>query len=156
MEEEKRYLSQEKYDELEKELQYLKQEKRKEIAENLEYAKSLGDLSENAEYHEAREAQANTEDRIKKLEDVLKNSEIVKERCKTDVVMIGCQVTVQRKGEDEAKTYTIVGSEESDMASGKISHDSPFGQAIMGKKKGDIFSYKSPKGEIEYKIISIS
>lgn len=148
------YLTQEKYDELVKELDYLKKIKRKEVAESLNYAKSLGDLSENAEYHEARDAQAAVEDRINHIESILKNAKIVSTHS-TDSVSVGSVVTVKKEGDDEKKTYTLVGAEEADIASGKISVTSPFGQAIMGTKKGSSFTFNAPKGPIAYKLVDI-
>jgi len=106
--ENKEYLTKEKYDELEKELAFLTTTKRKEIADQLEFAKSLGDISENAEYHEAREQQALTEDRINKIENVLKNAEIVEYK-KSDTVVIGSTVTVKKEGEREIENlYWLV------------------------------------------------
>lgn len=148
------YLTQEKFDELQKELEYLKKDKRKEIAEQLEYARSLGDLSENAEYHEAREEQANLEDRIVKIENLLKNASIVSSSGGKEV-SIGSTVIVQRDKENESRTFTIVGSEEADMSIGKISVRSPFGESVLGKKKGDEFSFKTPTGVAKYKIVSV-
>jgi transcription elongation factor GreA len=148
----KTYLSQEKYDDLKKELEELKSNKRKEIAEKLEYAKSLGDLSENTEYQEAREAQANIEDRISTIEGLLKDAVIVSER-KGDKVDIGSSVSVTRNGNQE--TYHIVGSEEADVSQSKISNQSPLGEALMGKQKGEEFTYKTPKGEMNGKIEEI-
>lgn len=145
-------LTKEKYAEMEAELNELKHVTRKEIAENLEYAKSLGDLSENAEYHEARDKQADVEDRINHLEQVLKVAKIVSHK-KSDVVSLGSEVTVERSG--TKTTYTIVGSEEADMSKGKISAESPFGAAIMEKKKGDTFSYTTPTGKISYSILDV-
>ena len=145
-------LTKEKYAELETELNELKHVTRKEIAENLEYAKSLGDLSENAEYHEARDKQADVEDRINHLEQVLKVAKIVSHK-KSDVVSLGSEVVVNRDG--TKATYTIVGSEEADMSKGKLSVDSPFGAAIMGKKKGEDFSYTTPGGTMTYTIESV-
>jgi len=152
--EEKEFLTKEKYKTLSEELEYLKKTKRKEVAEQLEYAKSLGDLSENAEYHEARDMQGVVEDRISKLESVLKNAVIISAH-NTDYVAVGSVVTVSKVGDKNEKVYTIVGGEESDLANGKISVHSPFGEAIMGKKKGEQFSYNAPSGPIAYKIIEI-
>lgn len=149
----KEYLTKEKFEEFKKELEYLKNVKRKEIAANLEYAKALGDLSENAEYHEAREEQALMEERIEKLEFILKNAIIVQDDIATDVVSVGSDIDVEKDG--QKSTYTIVGTEEADVISGKISIRSPFGQAVLGKKKGDTFSFHTPNGEVSYKIISI-
>lgn len=153
--EEKDYLTQEKYDEFVKELEYLKKEKRKEVAESLEHAKSLGDLSENAEYHEARDEQANVEDRIAKLEAILKTAEIVSSDHQTNQVGIGSEVTLKKVGAKDAVTYTIVGSEESDIASGKVSIRSPLGQAVSGKGKGEEFSFNTPGGATKYKVVDI-
>lgn len=145
-------LTQEKFDEFKVELEDLKHNKRKEIAENLEYAKSLGDLSENAEYNEAREEQAKVEDRINYLEQTLKYAKIVEHK-KSTTVSLGSEVEVDREG--TKATYTLVSSEEADMSKGKISITSPFGEAIMGKKKGEDFSYKTPKGTITYTIVKV-
>lgn len=154
MSDEKEYLTQEKHDEFKKELETLKHEKRQEVAKNLEYAKSLGDLSENAEYHAAREAQAELEDRIKKLENLLKNAEIIQEH-DTSVVSAGSVVTLKKKDSGDKFTYTLVGSEEADMQAGKISNKSPLGHEMVGKKKGEDFTVETPGGKITYTIASI-
>lgn len=150
------YITEEKRKDLELELEDLKGPKRKEILATLEYAKSLGDLSENAEYHQAREDQGKLEERIVKIEQILQSSQIFT-RHKGDVVEVGSKVVVQKipaSGPDI--TYTIVGSEEADMSKGKISNRSPFGEALFGKKKGDIVSFSAPNGVVNYKIISVS
>jgi transcription elongation factor GreA len=150
-------LSQEKFEELTKELDELRTARRREIAEQLEYARSLGDLSENAEYQEAREMQAAVEERIGKLESILKNAKIV-EGSKSDTVGMGSVVTVQGAGKgmsEEKRTYTIVGAEETNMFEGKISYHSPLGAALMGKKKGDEFSFHTPRGTQRYKILKV-
>lgn len=146
------YLTKEKFDEFTKELAELKGKKRKEIAENLEYAKSLGDLSENAEYHEARDIQATLEDRIAKLEDLLKTAVIISSN-HGGVVGVGSVVTVEKDG--KKFSYTIVGSEEANVVDNKISVKSPFGQAVIGKKKGDDFTFTAPNGELSYKILEV-
>ncbi len=148
----KEYLTKEKFEEFTKELAELKGKKRKEVAESLEYAKSLGDLSENAEYHEARDTQATIEDRIARLEELLKTAQIVSSNT-GDTVNVGSTVTVEKDG--KKFDYSIVGSEEADVISNKISMKSPFGQSILGKKKGDTFSFTAPSGELTYKIVSI-
>lgn len=155
MADKKQYLTQEKFDELTKELDHLKTVKRKEVAESLEYAKSLGDLSENAEYQEARGDQAEVEDRIKQIEAILISAEIV-ELHHSEKADVGATVTIQKKGDSKTKTYKIVGSEEVDIANNKISLQSPLGEAIHGKRKGDEFNYKAPGGVIHYKIIEIA
>lgn len=148
------YLTKEKFQEIKKELEYLRGDKRREVAEHLEYAKRLGDLSENAEYHEAREEQAGVEDRINHLESVMKSAVIVDGK-HGDVVGIGDTVKVRKNGDGEVKVYKIVGSEEADMAHGKVSNVSPLGSALIGKKKGDSFSFKTPKGVMSYILESI-
>ncbi len=153
--EQKEYLTKEKYKEFEKELNELRRVKRKEVAENLEYAKSLGDLSENAEYHEARDMQAQIENRISKLKTLLQSAEIVSEKRDTEEVSVGSEVVFSKEGEKEKRTYTIVGSEEADTESGKISVNSPVGRGFMGKKKGDRAKIEAPKGEVVYVIEDI-
>lgn len=147
------YLTKEKFDEFTKELAELKGTRRKEVAESLEYAKSLGDLAENAEYHEARDQQATIEDRIIHLEDLLKKASILPAGNNTGIVNVGSQVTVEKDG--TKFTYNIVGSEEADVISNKISVKSPFGQAIIGRKKGDTFVFKAPSGELTYKVAEV-
>jgi transcription elongation factor GreA len=150
----KDYLSKAKYEELKNELEELKTVKRKKIAQDLEFAKALGDLSENAEYHEAREAQAALEDRISQVGDILAHAQII-ETHHSDKVEIGSIVHIKTSLSKTEKIYTLVGSEEADSSSGKISFKSPVGQALIGKKKGDKFKFKTPAGEVEYHIVSI-
>ncbi len=150
----KEYLSKEKFKELTAELETLKTVKRKEIADELEYAKSLGDLSENAEYQEAREAQAALEVRIATLENVLSHVEIMAVHHSSNVE-VGSRVHVRKNGDKELKVYTMVGSEETDMATGKISFRSPLGNALMGKKKGEEFTFKTPGGVAKYVVVEI-
>lgn len=150
----KEYLSPEKFEELKNELHHLKTVRRKEIAESLEYARSLGDLSENAEYQEARELQAAIEERIGKLENVLANADIVSHK-KSDTVSLGSKVIIQKVGEKDKHNYEIVGSEEADMIKRKISYMSPLGEAMMNKKKGDEFAFETPNGKQKYKVIDV-
>jgi len=154
MSDENEYLTKEKFEELGQELQELKTKKRKEVAENLEYAKSLGDLSENAEYHEAREVQANVEDRISKLEAILQSAVIMKDQ-HTDTISIGSTAVVVKENEKTNQIFTLVGSEEANVAEGKISIHSPLGEALIGKKKGQDFSFKTPSGAMKYTVVSI-
>lgn len=151
----KEFITKENKDELEKELKELSGPKRRETIAAVEYAKSLGDLSENAEYHAAREAQGKLEDRIQQIEYTLKYGEVV-EKSKDGSIAVGSTVVVTKVGESNTRTFQIVGSEETDMLSGKISYKSPIGQALHGKKKGDIVTVSTPKGDIEYKIVSVS
>lgn len=154
MADQKEYLSKEKFQELTEELEYLKKTKRREVADSLEYAKSMGDLSENAEYHEAREVQAEVEDRIGKLEQILSTAVIVKDN-HSAVVGMGSTVVVQKSGSKENKTYKIVGTEEANITENKISHQSPLGLSLIGKKKGDSFDFSTPSGKVSYKIIDV-
>ncbi len=149
-------VSQEKFDEMVAELENLKTVRRTEIAKNLEYARSLGDLSENAEYQEARELQAATEERIRRLEDLVKRAQIVTDGKKKDVVGFGSVVTIQKEGSKEAHEYTIVGSEEADMRIRKLSHVSPLGAALMGKKKADVFTFETPNGKQTYTVQKVA
>jgi len=153
--EEQHLLSQEKFDELKAELERLITVARREIAESLEYARSLGDLSENAEYQAARELQAATEERIRRLEHIIKSAVIISEK-KKGTAGFGSKVTIRKKGEKTEHSYTIVGSEEANMRENKISHLSPLGEAMMGKKKGETFTFPTPNGRQEYTIINIS
>lgn len=156
MDKEANYITKEKRKELEAELRDLKGPKRREILASLEYAKSLGDLSENAEYHQTREDQGKLEERIAKIEQILQSSQTVS-ASRGDTVEIGSTVTVQKEDNKDKKVYTIVGSEEADMLAGKISNKSPFGEALFGKKKGDNVSFKTPtNGVVNYKIINVS
>lgn len=149
-------VSQEKFDEMVKELEHLKTVRRTEIAKNLEYARSLGDLSENAEYQEARDLQAATEERIRKLEELVKHAKIVTDGKKKDVVGFGSKVAIKKNGGTDLHEYTIVGSEEAEMRLHKLSHVSPLGAALMGKKKGDVFTFETPNGKQTYTIEKVS
>ncbi len=151
------FLTPEKFEELKKELEYLKTTRRKEVAESLEYARSLGDLSENAEYQEARDMQAAIEERIQHLERVIKEAKIVVGDNKKTGVMVGLgsTITIQREGEKENRIYTIVGSEEANIHEHKLSYLSPLGEALMGKNKGDSFTFTTPNGKQSYKVIDI-
>jgi transcription elongation factor GreA len=142
MEEKREYLTKQKREELLLELEDLKNTKRKEVAEALDYARSLGDLSENAEYHEARNKQADVEDRISKIENILKNSVVVEDK-HGEYAVIGSTVIVEKTDGSKKMTLMIVGSAESDLALGKISNRSPMGAAVLGKKKGETFSFTS-------------
>lgn len=154
MPDQKEYLTKTKFEELNLELEHLRKIKRKEVAEDLEYAKSLGDLSENAEYHEAREQQANIEDRIMKLENIL-NSAVIMALHHSEAVGVGSTLTILRESDGKEYKFEMVGSEESDVNSGKLSIHSPLGEAMIGKKKGENVSFLSPKGNMNYKILNI-
>lgn len=148
-------ITQEGYNKLKEELDFLSTVKRKEIAERIERAKELGDLSENAEYSEAKDAQALNEGRILELADILKNVVVVDSvGNKKGEVDMGSKVKVQVNGKE--KEYEIVSFNEADPLNGKISNESPLGMAFLGKKKGDELKVETPKGQVTYKIISVS
>lgn len=149
-------VSQEKFDEIVKELEHLKTVRRTEIAKNLEYARALGDLSENAEYQEARDLQAATEERIKRLEEMVRNTKIITDGKKKDEVGFSSKVSIKKEGASDVHEYTIVGSEEADMRVKKLSHVSPLGAALMGKKKGDTFTFETPGGKQTYTIEKVA
>lgn len=150
------YLSKEKYKELEEELAKLKTEGRREVTASLKTAKEMGDLSENAQYIEAREEQQRVERRIAELEQILKEAEIINKggSKKRDVVEVGATVEVLRNG--KPATFQIVGSNEANPEGGFISNESPIGQELMGKAVGDELKLKTPGGIVEYKIKKIS
>lgn len=149
------YITNSKKAQLEAELERLQTTERKEVLARLEFAKALGDLKENAEYHEARDAQGKLEDRIKYIMHVLKNAEIIDEGKTHDIVGMGATVTILNTDTNETKTLQIVGPEDADIASGKISHTSPLGQILFHKRVGDIATFNAPKGEINYKVTEI-
>jgi transcription elongation factor GreA len=149
------FLTPEKFSELKKELEHLKTVRRKEVAESLEYARSLGDLSENAEYQEARDMQAAIEERISYLEKTIKEAKIVSPDSHGDVVGLGSVVWIQKNGDKDKKEYTIVGSDEANIHERKLSYLSPLGEALMGKKKGDEFDFETPVGKRSYKVLKV-
>lgn len=151
---EKNYFSKEKHEELVRELEDCRTSKRREVAERLEYAQSLGDLSENAEYHAAREEQAEIEERIGQLEMLLKNAEIIVVH-QSNAVDIGSTVLIKKIADNAENRFIIVGSEESDVASGKISYQSPLGAALLGKKAGEKVTVNTPRGSVEYQITKV-
>ena len=149
--------TQEGYDLLVKELNYLKNEKREEIKEAIAVARSFGDLSENAEYDEARNEQAKTEARIAELEGLIENALIVDEDAiDASIVNIGSAVKVLDIEEKEEVEYSIVGSIEADPFENKISDQSPIGKALVGSKVGDEVSVEVPGGVIRFKILEVS
>ncbi len=147
------YISEEGLEKLKQEVQELKTKTRQEIAERLEAAKALGDLSENAEYQEAKEAQSLNEARILELEEMLRNIVVIQKPTSVGVVQIGSTVTVSHGGGEER--YMIVGTEEANPAGGKISNESPLGKAFLGKKVGEAVTVKTPAGEMVYTIVRI-
>lgn len=156
MEEKEVILTQEGYDKLEKELEYLKTEKRVEIAERIKVALGFGDLSENSEYDEAKNAQSDNEVKIAELENKLRYAKVIDEKeIDTKTVQIGNTVKLHDIEFDEDVEYTIVGSTEVNLAENKISNESPIGKALLGAKKGATVEVEAPAGVIQYKILSI-
>ncbi len=154
------YLSKEGLEKLKAELEHLKDVKRVEIAEKLKEAIEFGDLSENAEYEDARNEQAALELKISEIEEQLKHVELIKEskNKKSDVVNIGSTVKIEAVENKEVYTYTIVGTTEADILdekAPKISNESPVGTALLGKKKSDVIKVASLSGKNEYKILEI-
>lgn len=148
------FLTQEGYDEIREELNYLINEKRPENIIAIKEARALGDLSENADYDAARNEQAEIEARIKKLEAVIDNVQIIDE-VSTDKVGLGNTVKISYVDDDDIDEYKIVGSQEADPFESKISNESPIAKALMGHKVGDVVSVESPNGSYEVKIVEI-
>ena len=151
-------LTPEGYKKLEEELRNLKVEGRKEIAEKIKEARSYGDLSENAEYDAAKDAQASMEQRITTIENMLKNAQIVSESdVTTDAISIGSRVKLYDVEFDEEMEYTIVGSTEANPDEGRISDESPIGSAILGHKVNEVVDVELPNGEIiQFKVLEIN
>lgn len=151
------FLTEEGLHKIEGELDHLKSVKRKEIAERIKVALGFGDISENSEYDEAKNEQAQLEERISKLENMLRNAVLIDEsEITTDKVSVGSRVMVKDLEYDEEMEYIIVGSAEADPFEGKISNESPLGDSLIGKEKGDVVKVPVPDGTIEYEIINIT
>ncbi len=149
-------LTKEGYKKLEDELEFLKTVRRKEVADKIKVARGFGDLSENAEYDEAKNEQALVEDRVLVLEHMLINSKIIEEsEIKTDVVVAGATIQLKDLSDDSIEEYTIVGTAECDPFQGKISNESPVGKACLGRKKGDTVVVQTNGGTFDYKIMEI-
>ena len=149
------FLTSEGYLELEQELQYLKTTKRAEVTQTLKEARALGDLSENSEYEQAREDQANLEKRIVEVEYALEHATVIDENKNDGKVSIGCQVELKYEDDDDTESYKIVGSQEADPFNNKISNESPIAAAIMCKKVGDTVEVSSPDGVYSVRIVAI-
>lgn len=147
------YLTKERYEDLKKHLLDLRNHGREEVALRLRHAKSFGDLSENSEYQEARDAQAALERRILELEDLLRSSRIIEGTEVKDEVRVGARVTLRKDGGEIV--YTIVGSNEANPLRGFISNESPIGKALLGKKVHEAAEVVTPKGMVQYEIIRI-
>ena len=142
---------------LEEELEFLKRVKRMEIAERIKQALAFGDISENSEYDEAKNEQAQVEGRIVQLENMLKNAKLIDEdEVSTDAVSLGSKVKLLDMEFDEEVEYHIVGSTEANPSKSKISNESPVGSALIGKKKGNVVEVAVPDGVIKFKILEIT
>jgi transcription elongation factor GreA len=148
------YITKEGLKKLQEELIYLKKEKMPEIVERIARAKELGDLSENAEYHDAKDEQGFVAGRIVDLENMINKSEIIQANSSKETVSVGCNIKV-RCGSDEYN-YTIVGSNEANPSKGLISNESPIGRAFLGCKIGEKVTVKIPKGEMECEVLEIA
>lgn len=151
-----RVVSKDKAAELQQRLLELQTIARKDIAERLERARELGDLSENAEYHDARDAQADIETEIADIEQLLREATIVEggNTC-GGVVSVGCKVVLTKSGSKSDLEYEIVGSAEADAAARKLSGESPLGQALIGAKEGQVVEFTTPTGAVKYKVKKI-
>ncbi|NQU77417.1 transcription elongation factor GreA [Candidatus Falkowbacteria bacterium] len=155
MPEAKTYLTKEKLEELKKQVVHLKNVKRREVAQRIHDAKELGDLSENAEYTEAKDDQAWTEGKILELEDVIIRSVIIENNGESSgTVRVGSKLKVKNGGQE--KDFEICGSQEASPLEGKISNESPLGKAFLGKKEGDEVEIEVPMGLVKYKIVAVS
>ena len=148
------FLTKEKKAELEAELLHLKTVIRPAIAERVQTARALGDLSENADYQTSRSDQGKNEGRIQPIEAILKNSKVI-ERSDSGRVEFGATVVVHKIADKSEKTFMIVDDAEADIAVGKITPHSPIGMEMIGKSAGDIFMITTPRGTVEYKIVSV-
>lgn len=151
------YYTKEGLDKLKSELQTLKTKGRSDIAKQIAEARDKGDLSENAEYDAAKDAQGHLEAKIAQLEDLMSNARLLDEsKVDTSAVSILSKVTIKNKKNGASFTYTLVSEEEADLKAGKISTQSPIGKGLLGKKKGDTAQVKTPAGEIEFEIVNIT
>jgi transcription elongation factor GreA len=149
------YLTEEGLQKVKEELEYLTKTRRREVAQMIAEAKAEGDLSENAGYDEAKTIQGFVEGRIRELENVLKNAQLIEEGATGNSVTLGRTVVVREIGTDYEESYTIVGSLEASPEEGRISNESPLGKALLGKKKGQKVTVESPGGEIRFEILRI-
>ncbi len=150
------YLTRDGLEKLKAELDYLKNVRRKEVARQIAEAKAEGDISENAGYDEAKNAQAFLEGRIRELEAQLRNAQVIDENGSSDgSVQLGSKVVVREVGTDLEETYVIVGSVEVDPMNGRISNVSPLGKALLGRRAGERVTVETPGGEIEFEVLRV-
>ncbi len=149
-------LSKERLQELKDELEYLKTVREKEVADQIKEARSFGDLSENSEYDEAKNEQGKLFSRIAEVENILSNYVLIEDvDSDNDTVVTGTKVIVEDMEDGSKEEYHIVGSQEADPYQRRISDESPFGKALLGKKAGEIVSVEAPAGVLQYKVVEI-
>jgi transcription elongation factor GreA len=148
------YLTIEGLDKLKKELEE-RRERRQEIVKHIEFAREQGDLTENTEYDSAKNEQGENESRIMDIEDILSRAVIISKKEKTADIRLCSLVSLQKEGSEEIEKYSLVGSEEADPLAGKISHESPLGASLLGKRKGENIKVLTPNGKITYTIIDV-
>ena len=149
-------LSAERLEELKSELNYLKTVREKEVADQIKEARSFGDLSENSEYDEAKNEQGKLYSRIAEIENILSNYVVIEEHAEDpNSVRLGSKITVLDVEMELEETYQVVGSQEADPMNGRISEESPFGKALLGKSVGEVVIVEAPAGNIEYKVVDI-
>lgn len=149
------YITLEGFNRLNDELEYLKNVKRKEVAERIATAKDLGDLSENAEYSDAKDEQSFTENRVAELENIIRSVKVINKSKKSISVQVGSTIEVEDEQQNKKRFY-IVGSNEADPLAGKISNESPLGHSFIGHRLGESIEVVVPKGKIKFKILKIS
>jgi len=149
-------VTQDGLEKLKQDLEVLKTTKRREVADKIAEALKFGDLSENAEYHEAKDEQAALEGKILQLESQIKNAEVVSKVAGDNTVQVGSKVSLEDLVDKDKVEYEIVGSMEANVFDGKISNESPLGKSMIGKKKGDTVEFQAPGGQMSYKILKIS
>ncbi|MGD2026355.1 MAG: transcription elongation factor GreA [Anaerolineales bacterium] len=148
------YLTKDGAEKMRDELEDMKSRQREELSKRLRFAIQQGDLSENADYHKAKEDQAFLEGKIREYEEILAGAKIIKEGNSNGVVDIGTHITIQEDSFPEEKYY-MVGPKEANPQEGRISHESPIGKALIGHKVGDVVKVKTPAGEMKLKILKI-
>ncbi len=149
-------LTEERLNQLKEELLYLQTVREKEVAELIKEARSFGDLSENSEYDEAKTEQGKLYSKIAELQNIIENAEIIDLSAVGDTITLGSKVTVAELGQEGTETYEIVGSQEADPLRGRISEDSPFGKALLGRRQGDEIEVDAPAGVIRFRIVDFS
>ncbi|MCD6463231.1 MAG: transcription elongation factor GreA [Thermotogae bacterium] len=150
------YLTREGYESLKREYEELRNKLFYDVAERIKEARELGDLSENSEYDEAKNEQGRLDSRIRELESILDNAEIIDEGEEVTEVSLGCKVILKNTDTGEERTLVIVNPAEADIFKGKVSVESPIGKGVLGKKVGDVVRVRTPKGVQTYKIMGIS